>query len=153
MAVDRAASDTGTDFTTGLAEGWAAAAEREHAIGPYELAWRRLRRNKVALAFGGLFVLILVVCLLAPVYSHDIAHIGPNDNNIQGTVKVGGKVKDVVSSNGLPIGPTWRSHYFFGADRNGRDVAVRLPYGGRHPPAPAAPPAPPPPVLVPPVPA
>src|SRR5579871_2936600 len=52
-------------------------------IGPYKLAWRRLRRNKVALAFGGLFLLIVVLCFL------------------------------------------------LGADVNGRDVAVRLLYGGR----------------------
>jgi peptide/nickel transport system permease protein len=133
MAVDRVASDTGTEFSTGLPQAWPPEAGEETAgVGPYVLAWRRLRRNRVALAFGGLFVLILVLCLLAPVYSHNIAHIGPNDNNIQGTVTVGGKVKDVVSSGGLPIGPTWHGRYLFGADRNGRDVAVRLLYGGRN---------------------
>jgi peptide/nickel transport system permease protein len=110
-----------------------AAAERDEtpAIGPWKLALRRMRRNKVALAFLGLFVLIILVCLLAPVYSHDIAHIGPNANNITGTVKVGGKAKDVVSPDGVPIGPTWTSHYLFGADTNGRDIAVRMLYGGR----------------------
>ena len=96
-------------------------------IGPYKLALRRLRRNKVALAFLAVFVLLVVVCLLAPVYSHSIAHIGPNAENITG--QVGGK--DIVSPSGVPIGPTWGSHYFFGADTNGRDLAVRLLYGGR----------------------
>jgi peptide/nickel transport system permease protein len=96
-------------------------------IGPYRLAARRLRRNKVALAFAGVFVLIVVLCLLAPVYSQQIAHIGPNQENITGTV--GGK--DIVSPTGVPIGPTWTSHYFLGADTNGRDLAVRLLYGGR----------------------
>ena len=33
-------------------------------IGPYALALRRLRRNKAALAFGALFLLIVVLCLL-----------------------------------------------------------------------------------------
>ena len=33
---------------------------------------------------------------------------------------------------GIPIGPTWHSRFFFGADFNGRDVAVRLLYGGRN---------------------
>jgi len=102
-------------------------------VGPYKLAWRRLRRNRVALAFGGLFVLIVVLCLLAPVYSHDIAHQGPDVENITGTVKVGGKTETIVSSSDIPIGPTWElSHYFLGADANGRDVAVRLLYGGRN---------------------
>ena len=31
----------------------------------------------------------------------------------------------------MPIGPTWHAHYFLGADNVGRDVAVRLLYGGR----------------------
>jgi peptide/nickel transport system permease protein len=101
-------------------------------VGPYKLAWRRLKRNHVALAFGGLFIVIVILCLAAPLYSHDVAHIGPNDENITGTVKVGGKPQDIVSPVGLPIGPTWQSRYFFGADENGRDVAVRLLYGGRN---------------------
>ncbi len=101
------------------------------AIGPWKLAGRRLRRNKVALFFLALFVLIVIVCLLAPVYSKDIAHIGPNDTNVTGTITEGGKQVNVVSLQGLPIGPTWRSHYFFGADQEGRDLAVRLLYGGR----------------------
>jgi peptide/nickel transport system permease protein len=69
----------------------------------------------------------VVVCLLAPIYSQHIAHIGPNAENITG--QVGGK--DIVSPSGVPIGPTFKSHYFFGADTNGRDLAVRLLYGGR----------------------
>jgi peptide/nickel transport system permease protein len=102
-------------------------------VGPYKLAWRRLRRNRVALAFGGLFLLIVVLCLLAPVYSSDIAHQSPNFENITGTVKVGGKTETIVSSSDIPIGPTWQlSHYFLGADQNGRDVAVRVLYGGRN---------------------
>jgi peptide/nickel transport system permease protein len=92
-------------------------------IGPYALAWRRLRRNRVALAFGGLFLLIVVLCLLAPVYSHDIAHLGP-DNTSQAF--------NTLSADGVPEGPTWHSQFFLGADENGRDVAVRLLYGGRN---------------------
>jgi peptide/nickel transport system permease protein len=102
-------------------------------IGPYKLAWRRLRRNRVALAFGVLFLLLVLLCLLAPVYSHDIAHISPAGENITGTIKVGGKVEEIVDQYGIPIGPTWNfSHYFLGADELGRDVAVRLLYGGRN---------------------
>ncbi len=108
-------------------------AEGSHtpAIGPWRLAGRRLRRNKVALVFAGLFVVLVAACLLAPIYSHDIAHIGPNTENITGTVNVGGKPQDIVSPDGVPIGPTFTTHYFFGADTNGRDLAVRLLYGGR----------------------
>jgi peptide/nickel transport system permease protein len=101
-------------------------------LGPYQLAWRRLRRNRVALAFGVLFLVIVVMCLLAPVYAHDIAHTGPNANHITEKVKVGAKTEEVLSPTGIPIGPTWHSRFFLGADENGRDVAVRLLYGGRN---------------------
>ncbi len=101
------------------------------AIGPWKLAFRRLRRNKVTIVFFIVFVLLVAACVLAPVYAHDIAHIGPNAENITGTVNVGGHAKDIVSTGGVPIGPTFTSRYFFGADENGRDLAVRLLYGGR----------------------
>lgn len=101
-------------------------------VGPYRLAWRRLRRNRVALAFGVLFLAIALLCLLAPVYARDIAHTTPAANHITDTVKVGGRVKDVVSVGGIPIGPTWKGRFLLGADANGRDVAVRLLYGGRN---------------------
>jgi peptide/nickel transport system permease protein len=112
----------------------AAAADRElpPGIGPYELAWRRLRRNRVALFFGALFVLVVVLCLLAPVYASEIAHTGPNDNHVTEVVTVGGHPRDVVSATGIPIGPTWRGRFLLGADPNGRDIAVRLLYGGRN---------------------
>lgn len=99
--------------------------------GPYRLALRRLRRNRMAMAFGGLFLFILLLCVLAPVYAHYVAHVGPNTNDVTGTIRVGGHRKNVVSLSGVPIGPTWHARFFFGADQNGRDVAVRLLYGGR----------------------
>jgi peptide/nickel transport system permease protein len=79
-----------------------------------------------------LFLIIVLACLLAPVYAHQIAHTGPGDNHITDQVQVGGKLKDVVSTDGIPMGPTWHSRFFLGADANGRDVAVRLLYGGRN---------------------
>jgi peptide/nickel transport system permease protein len=101
------------------------------AIGPWKLAARRLRRNYVAQFFLVLFLLIVAACLAAPLYASHVAHIGPNTNNVTGTVSVGGKMVDVVTPDGVPVGPTFGSHYFFGADSNGRDLAVRLLYGGR----------------------
>jgi len=100
--------------------------------GPYRLAGRRLRRDRTALAFGALFGMIAILCLAAPLYAAHIAHTGPNDNHVTDTVRVGGQVKDVVSPAGIPIGPTWQGHFLLGADQNGRDIAVRLLYGGRN---------------------
>ncbi len=45
---------------------------------------------------------------------------------------VNGHRRDVVSLIGIPIGPTWHRRFLLGADFNGRDVAVRLLYGGRN---------------------
>jgi peptide/nickel transport system permease protein len=132
MATISGPSSGGTEFSEGIDAGFTDdGAELPPGIGPWSLAWRRLRRNKTALFFGVLFLVLVVLCLLAPVYSHDIAHIGPNTENITGTIKEGGKQVDVVSLTDIPIGPTWSSHYFFGADEQGRDTAVRLLYGGR----------------------
>ncbi|HEU0251040.1 MAG TPA: ABC transporter permease [Solirubrobacteraceae bacterium] len=93
---------------------------------------RLLVHNRWALAFAALFVAIVVLCLLAPVYAKNIAHTGPNTNHITETVSVDGKQVDVVSPTGVPIGPTWKGQFLLGADSNGRDVAVRLLYGGRN---------------------
>jgi len=96
------------------------------------MGMRLLARNRFALAFGALFAAIVLACLLAPVYAREIAHTGPNANHITETVTVGGRRTDVVSPTGVPIGPTWKGRFLLGADANGRDVAVRLLYGGRN---------------------
>jgi peptide/nickel transport system permease protein len=100
-------------------------------MGPWKLALRRLRRNKVALAFGGLFVVIVLVSLAAPLYANHIAHTDPFKNHLTDQITINGKLTDVVSPDGIPIGPTWHGRFLLGADGNGRDVAVRLLYGGR----------------------
>jgi cytoskeletal protein RodZ len=45
---------------------------------PWRLAWRRLRRNRVALGFLGLFALIVVFVLAAPLWANEVADTGPN---------------------------------------------------------------------------
>src|SRR5581483_2930947 len=133
MAVDPTAPSPGTSaaLEPGVALGQTAVAG-EGGVGPYKLALRRLRRNRTALAFGAMFLVIVVMCLCAPLYSKYVAHTTPSANHITDTVKVGGKTEDVVSPGGIPIGPTWQGRFFLGADSNGRDVAVRLLYGGRN---------------------
>src|SRR5690348_16713054 len=106
---------------------------------PWALAGRRLRRNRIALAAGGLFLLIVLLCLFAPLYAHDVAHVNPFPPNLNGHTVVNGKVVAVMQQGGgtlklgeTPIGPTWDlNHYFLGADSVGRDVAALLLYGGR----------------------
>ena len=131
MALDPVITSGGAAAEAPTAPAEAEARDYTPAIGPWKLALRRLRRNKVAIAFAIVFLAIIVVCLLAPVYAKHVAHIGPNQPNITGTLKINGKETNIVSLQGLPIGPTWHSRYFFGADLEGRDLAVRLLYGGR----------------------
>jgi peptide/nickel transport system permease protein len=109
------------------------AAERERVagLGPWQLAVRRLRRNKVAIASAVVFLLLVALAAAAPVWK-EVAGRGPLSNNLSGTITVDGERTDVVSQDGVPIGPQWRDKYFLGADGNGRDTAVRLLYGGRN---------------------
>jgi peptide/nickel transport system permease protein len=105
------------------------------ATGPWRLAWRRLRRNRVALGFLGLFVLIVVFVLAAPLWASDVAHTGPNKTHTLEKIEVDGEQREVVNREGKPIGPVWLGaggKFFLGADgRLGRDEMVRLMYGGR----------------------
>jgi peptide/nickel transport system permease protein len=102
-----------------------------HGTSPTGLAWARLRRNRVALTAAGAFVLIIVLCLLAPVYARYVAHTGPNNNHVTESITIDGHQENVVGLDGLPIGPTWQARFLLGADSNGRDTAVRALYGGR----------------------
>ena len=105
---------------------------------PWELASRRLLRNKLALAALALFLLIVAVSLAAPLYAHHVSHTDPFASNISGTIQLNGKTVQVIQQGGgklglgeTPIGPTWQGQYFIGADAQGRDVAARVLYGGR----------------------
>ena len=106
---------------------------------PWALAFRRLRRNRVAFAALVLFILIVLSSFAAPIYANHIAHTDPFENNVNGTTIVNGKEVPLMEQGGgvlklgeTPIGPTWDiHHYFLGADAQGRDVMARLLYGGR----------------------
>jgi peptide/nickel transport system permease protein len=75
--------------------------------------------------------LILLAILAAPLYASEVAHTTPSENHLTDKTVIDGKPTDVVSLDGVPIGPTWHSSYFLGADENGRDLMVRVLYGAR----------------------
>ena len=95
-------------------------------------ALRRLLHERSAVIAGAVLAAIVLACLLAPVYAGDIAHTGPDANHVTEKITVSGKRLEVVSPTGVPTGPTWTGRFLLGADPNGRDVAVRLLYGGRN---------------------
>ena len=141
------ATNTQSEFPAAAAAFAPAEGEPQKTIAgrsPWYLAWRRLRRNYVALSFLALFILIVACCLCAPLYSRYVADTGPNDGNLSGTITENGKKIPVVSTGhvnangtfkvgGIPVGPQLFAaggKYFLGADTQGRDIAVRLLYGG-----------------------
>ncbi len=114
--------------------------------------WALASQQDTKLAFRiAVFVLAveLLLCLAAPLYARYVAHTGPNQGALSATVTIGGREQPVVSrtqtkvnpdgtvsisAGGQPIGPQWLAaggRYVLGADEQGRDVAVRLLYGGR----------------------
>src|SRR5215475_15877046 len=108
--------------------------------GPWATALRKLRSDRTAMAALLLFVIIVGLCMLAPLYATYVAKTDPFRSNLSGKIMLDGKRVPVMqtSTEGLglgftPIGPTWDLRaYFLGADGQGRDVAARLLYGGRN---------------------
>ena len=131
-----------TDLTLGLgrASTTGAAEAAPPSEGPWRRAWAQLRHNRSAMASAVVLILVVLACLLAPVYASHVAHTDPFTSHVSGTTVVHGVTVPVLrpSSTGLglgvtPIGPTYDpGHYFLGADNQGRDVMARLLYGGRN---------------------
>lgn len=103
--------------------------------GPWYLAYRRFIRNRLAVAFLIVFILIIVFVLAAPLWADHVAHTGPNQSHTLEKLHVGGETREIVTPEGKPLGPQWfeaGGKFFLGADsRLGRDEMVRLMYGGR----------------------
>ncbi|MFN8192086.1 MAG: ABC transporter permease [Nocardioidaceae bacterium] len=86
--------------------------------GPWALAWRRLRRDRVAMASLVVIVLMVTLALAAPLVAHLTGH-GPNEQYH----KLG------LTPDGLPKGPS--GEFWLGTDSLGRDILVRIAYGAR----------------------
>lgn len=127
------AADPGTDVSVDIPSELRGGEEGREGASPWQLAARRLRRNRIALAFGALFLILVGLCLAAPLYSEHIAGRDSFDQPASDErVMMDGEEVLVVGLDGIPIGPTYGKEYFLGADSSGRDVAVRLLYGGRN---------------------
>jgi peptide/nickel transport system permease protein len=96
-----------------------------------------LLRVRAAVAALILFLMVVILCLLAPAYAH-WAGTDPFKSTLDAVIRLNGQDVPVMeqSTEGLglgytPLGPTWQiGNYFLGADNQGRDVMARLLYGG-----------------------
>ncbi|HWU32521.1 MAG TPA: ABC transporter permease [Marmoricola sp.] len=88
------------------------------ARGPWALAWRRLRQDKVALVSGVVLIVLILIAIFAPLIN-DILGQAPNSQDIN----------NGLDTYGLPVGPN--SQHWLGTDDLGRDVLARLIYGTR----------------------
>jgi peptide/nickel transport system permease protein len=86
--------------------------------GQWRLAWRRLRRDKAAMAGAAVIVIMAALALAAPAFAaltgHGPAQQFPNTG---------------LSATGAPAGPG--RAFWLGADDLGRDLFVRILYGAR----------------------
>jgi peptide/nickel transport system permease protein len=88
------------------------------ARSPFQLFWRRLSRDSVALFALGVIVLLALVAILAPVI---VDLVGARPPNEQSTSR--------LSEFGTAAGPSRDA--LFGTDSLGRDVFSRVVYGSR----------------------
>ncbi|MEZ0092668.1 ABC transporter permease [Streptacidiphilus sp. EB129] len=92
--------------------------DRIEGRSPWQLAWIRLRSDRVAIISGVFVVLLVAVALAAPLLSHLIGWGPADQDRDQG-----------LSAAGLPMGPSAR--HLLGTDNLGRDVLIRVIYGTR----------------------
>jgi len=85
---------------------------------PWQLFWRRLKKDRFALASLGFIVLLILVAITAPLLVKALGLPAPNklDTN-------------ALDEAGLPAGPS--GSHPFGVDSLGRDVLARTIYGSR----------------------
>ena len=94
------------------------AAEAIQGRSPWQLAWERLRHDKVAIASVSIVILVVLMAIVAPLVARLTGHGYADQYPMVG-----------LDQYGLPQGPS--KTFLLGADDLGRDVLVRTLYGAR----------------------
>ena len=84
----------------------------------WQLAWRKLRKDRAAVISAGVIVLIVLMAIFAPVFASITGH-GVNQQ-----FRTTG-----LNGFGQPVGPN--GTFVLGTDDLGRDILVRIAYGAR----------------------
>lgn len=84
----------------------------------WQLAWQRLRRDRLAMVSLVVIGVVILIAIFAPVFAAITGH-PPNEQYRQAG----------LTADGLPKPPS--SQFWFGTDDLGRDILVRIAYGAR----------------------
>jgi peptide/nickel transport system permease protein len=114
--MEHALSEPGTDAPIDPEHTSVEVSQQVIGRSPWELFWRRFRRDKVAMGGALIVIVMFLIAIMAPVLA-GFTH-GPNDLHL-----------DRLDSFGIPTGP--QAGFPFGVDTAGRDLMVRVAYGAR----------------------
>jgi len=114
--MEHALSEPGTDAPIDPEQTNVEVSQQVIGRSPWELFWRRFRRDKVALGGALIVIVMFLIAILAPVLA-SFTH-GPNEVHLE-----------ALDSFGIPTGP--QAGFPFGVDTAGRDLMVRVAYGAR----------------------
>jgi peptide/nickel transport system permease protein len=90
---------------------------------------RRFARDRAALVALALLTALALAAIFASALSRDVLHRSPDQLQLMGQMVIGGRSVDVVSGDGIPVGPN--AHALLGVDLLGRDILARLLFGAR----------------------
>jgi peptide/nickel transport system permease protein len=93
--------------------------EAIQGLSQWQLTWRRLRRDRMAVASIIVIALITALAIAAPAFAALVGHPADLTYPIIG-----------VNPNGTPVSPGTHG-FWFGTDELGRDLFVRILYGAR----------------------